>query len=270
MQRAYTFIDRERAGLRLRYWLHLPPGYWEEPARQWPLVLFLHGRGERGSDLHLLRKYGIPKVVEETQNTDYIAISPQCPLAYEWPDLTATLAHLLDQATTNLPVDGNRVYLTGLSMGARGGWLLAVDHPDRFAAIALICGRIPTPDFLSRVTVLKEKPIWIFHGAKDPVVPVENSEKIAAALQAAGGNPRLTIYRDANHDSWTLPLALLPQPERIIYGEEHGEIENLFLISPCFIKSSSFPARHHLAVHSRAVPWYTQYPTAYRCCWTYR
>ena len=88
-------------------------------------------------------------------------------------------------------------------MGARGGWLLAVDNPDRFAAIALICGRIPTPDFLDRVTILKDKPIWIFHGAKDPVVPVENSEKIATTLRAAGGNPRLTIYPEADHDAWT-------------------------------------------------------------------
>lgn len=203
MQRAYTFIDQARGGLRLRYLLHLPPGYWTEPGRQWPLLLFLHGRGERGKDLSLVRKYGIPKVVDENPAADYIAISPQCPLAYEWPDLTATLARLLDQATANLPVDGNRLYLTGLSMGARGGWLLAVDQPERFAAIALICGRIPAPDFLERVVVLKDKPIWVFHGAKDPVVPVENSEKIVATLQAAGGNPRLTIYPEANHDAWT-------------------------------------------------------------------
>lgn len=203
MQRAYTFIDRARAGLRLRYLLHLPPGYWEEPARQWPLVLFLHGRGERGNDINVVRKYGIAKVVDEQQDAAFIAISPQCPLAYEWPDLTDTLARLLDQATTHLPVDPKRVYLTGLSMGARGGWLLAVEQPDRFAASALICGRIPAPDFLERVAVLKGKPIWVFHGAKDPVVPVENSEKIVATLQAAGGTPRLTIYPEADHDSWT-------------------------------------------------------------------
>lgn len=203
MQKAYTFVDGERAGLRLRYWLHLPPGYWTEPGRRWPLVLFLHGRGERGTDLHRVRTYGIAKVVEETPTADYIAISPQCPLTHEWPDLIDTLGRLLDQATTHLPVDGDRVYLTGLSMGARGGWLLAVTQPARFAALALICGRIPTADFLERVVVLKDKPIWVFHGAKDPVVPVENSEKIVAALQAAGGQPRLTIYPDADHDAWT-------------------------------------------------------------------
>lgn len=203
MQKAYTFIDQERGGLRLRYLLHLPLGYWDEPERKWPLVLFLHGRGERGNDITAVRQYGIAKVVDEKQDSPFIAISPQCPLAYEWPDLTTTLARLLDQATTHLPVDPARVYLTGLSMGARGGWLLAVDNPDRFAAIALICGRIPTPDFLERVVVLKDQPIWVFHGAQDPVVPVENSEKIVATLRAAGGTPRLTIYPDADHDAWT-------------------------------------------------------------------
>jgi len=203
MQKAYTFVDGQRGGLRLRYWLHLPPGYWTEPGRRWPLVLFLHGRGERGADVKLVRKYGIARVVAEEPTADYIAISPQCPLTHEWPDLIDTLGRLLDQATTHLPVDAARVYLTGLSMGARGGWLLAVAQPERFAAFALICGRIPAPDFLERVTALKAKPIWIFHGAKDPVVPVENSEKIAAALQAAGGHPRLTIYPDADHDAWT-------------------------------------------------------------------
>ena len=203
MQKGYTFVDRAQAGLRLRYWLHLPPGYYTEPGRRWPLVLFLHGRGERGDDLALVRQYGIPKVVAERPDLDFIAISPQCPLASEWPDLIDTLARLLDEATTNLPVDPDRVYLTGLSMGARGGWLLAVDNPDRFAAIALICGRIPAPDFLERVAVLKDKPIWVFHGAQDPVVPVTNSEQIVATLQAAGGHPRLTIYPEADHDAWT-------------------------------------------------------------------
>jgi len=203
MQKAYTFVDTERDGLRLRYLLHLPPGYWTESGRRWPLVLFLHGRGERGADINLVRKYGLAKLMDTEPTADYIAISPQCPLTHEWPDLVDTLGRLLDQATTHLPVDAERVYLTGLSMGARGGWLLAVEQAKRFAALALICGRIPTPDFLQRVVVLKDKPIWVFHGAKDPVVPMENSERIVAALQAAGGHPRLTIYPDADHDAWT-------------------------------------------------------------------
>lgn len=202
-QTAYTYIDRNAGGLRLRYLLYLPDGYFEQPAKKWPLVLFLHGRGERGDDVNVLRTYGIPKHADAGDNFPFIAISPQCPLRYEWPDLVGTLGRLVDEAVVNLPVDPDRVYLTGLSMGARGGWLLAVDRPDRFAALALICGRIPAPDFLERVPVLKDKPIWLFHGAKDPVVPVENSEQIVATLNAVGGNPKLTIYPEADHDSWT-------------------------------------------------------------------
>ncbi len=202
-QTAYTYIDRAADGLRLRYLLYLPDGYYEQTNRRWPLVLFLHGKGERGDDVNVLRTYGVPKHADAGANFEFIAISPQCPLSHEWPDLIGTLGRLVDEAVANLPVDPDQVYLTGLSMGARGGWLLAVDKPDRFAALALICGRIPTPDFLERVLVLKEKPIWLFHGAKDPVVPVENSEKIVATLKAAGGDPKLTIYPEADHDSWT-------------------------------------------------------------------
>ena len=75
-QKAYTFIDRERAGLRLRYLLHLPPGFWDESVRQWPLVLFLHGRGQRGDNINAVRNYGIAKVVDEKPDADFIAISP--------------------------------------------------------------------------------------------------------------------------------------------------------------------------------------------------
>jgi len=202
-QTAYTYIARAADGLRLRYLLYLPNGDFEEAGRRWPLVLFLHGRGERGDDVNVLRTYGIPKHADAGDEFPFIAISPQCPLRHEWPDLIDTLGRLVDDAVANLPVDPTRVYLTGLSMGARGGWLLTVAKPERFAAAALICGRIPAPDFLERVPVLKEKPLWVFHGAKDPVVSVENSEKIVATLKAAGGDPKLTIYPDADHDSWT-------------------------------------------------------------------
>ncbi|HRW08138.1 MAG TPA: prolyl oligopeptidase family serine peptidase [Caldilineaceae bacterium] len=202
-QTAYTYVDRAAGNLRLRYLLYLPNGYYEETERRWPLVLFLHGRGERGDDVNLVRRYGLPVRLDADDNFPFIAMSPQCPLSHEWPNLVGTLGRLVDDAVANLPVDPTRVYLTGLSMGARGGWLLAVEKPERFAAAALICGRIPTSDFLERVLVLKDKPLWIFHGAKDPVVPVENSEQIVATLKAAGGDPKLTIYPDADHDSWT-------------------------------------------------------------------
>lgn len=220
-QTAYTYIDRAAGNLRLRYLLYLPNGYYEETDRRWPLVLSLHGRGMRGDDINMVRKEGLAVRLDADDNYPFIAISPQCPLSHEWPDLVGTLGRLVDDAVANLPVDPERVYLTGLSMGSRGGWLLAVDQPERFAALALICGRIPTPDFLERVGVLKAKPIWVFHGAKDPVVPVENSEKIVATLRAAGGEPKLTIYPEADHDSWTAAYKT-PELYEWLLAQKHG------------------------------------------------
>ena len=118
--------------------------------------------------------------------------------------LLETLSALLDAAIAEHAVDTRRVYLTGLSMGGRGSWQLAAQEPQRFAAVAPICGRIPdVPDFLANIAVLKETPIWVFHGAKDLTVPIENSEKLVAALKACGGDVRYTVYPDAGHNSWS-------------------------------------------------------------------
>jgi predicted peptidase len=191
-------------GIALPYLVALPSTYSQDPAQRWPLLLFLHGRGERGNDMAVLRKHGLPKVVDAWTDTPFIAVSPQCPETANWEELTETLAALLDDLIATYAVDTQRVYLTGLSMGGRGGWRLAVRYPDRFAALALICGRIPDlPDFFERLPLLKTTPIWVFHGAKDPVVPIENSDKIVAALEAMGGNVRYTLYPEALHDSWT-------------------------------------------------------------------
>jgi predicted peptidase len=202
-QTSHTFHPGP-ADITLPYLLALPSTYGQDPAQRWPLLLFLHGRGERGNDMALLRKHGIPKVVDAWTDTSFIIASPQCPETTNWEELTATLAALLDDLIATYAVDTQRVYLTGLSMGGRGGWRLAVLHPDHFAALALICGRIPDlPDFLERLPRLKTTPIWVFHGAKDPVVPIESSDKIVAALEAMGGNVRYTVYPEASHDSWT-------------------------------------------------------------------
>ena len=105
-------------------------------------------------------------------------------------------------------MDDHRLYLTGLSMGGRGAWRLAMLNPNRFAALAPICGRIPNlPGFLDNLSTLRRLPIWVFHGANDQVVPIENSQKIVAALQTLGGNVQFTIYPNADHDSWTATYA---------------------------------------------------------------
>jgi predicted peptidase len=124
-------------------------------------------------------------------------LSPQCPEDQWWavPDLDI----LLNDISENYNVDTNRIYVTGLSMGGFGTWNLAIKYPDRFAAIAPVCGG--SNPFLAKN--LKDTPAWVFHGAKDKVVPLHRSQEMVDALEKAGGNVKFTVYPDATHDSWT-------------------------------------------------------------------
>lgn len=183
--------------IQCQYLLYLPRGYTAAAAERWPLLLFLHGAGERGEDLELVKKHGPPKLIEQGRDLPFIVVSPQCPVGEWWsPDVLMTL---LDEVCEQHRVDETRLYLTGLSMGGYGTWKLALSHPDRFAAIVPICGG-GNPHLCVR---LRGVPVWVFHGAKDGVVPVRESEVMVTALERAGGTPKLTVYPDAQHDSWT-------------------------------------------------------------------
>jgi predicted peptidase len=179
----------------LNYLLALPEGY-EGSDKKFPLLLFLHGAGESGDDLSQVKKHGPPKLIEAGKSLPFIVVSPQSPGRGWRPE---ALAALLDEICAKHRVDKGRVYLTGLSMGGAGTWALAASQPDRFAAIAPICGFGNTRD----AEKLKGIPTWVFHGAKDAVVPASRSEEMVSAVKQAGGNPKLTIYPDADHDSWT-------------------------------------------------------------------
>ncbi len=181
----------------LKYLLQLPESYAADPARRWPLILFLHGSGERGDDLERVKKLGIPKIAESRKEFPFIAVSPQCPLDVRWSP--APLRAVLDEVCAAYRVDTDRMYLTGLSMGGYGTWEMAAEFPDLFAAIAPVCGG-GAPEAAER---LRHLPVWIFHGAKDPRVPVQRAEEMAEALRAVGNPVRLTIYPDAEHNSWT-------------------------------------------------------------------
>ncbi len=186
------------------YLLFLPRDYQQDITTPWPLMLFLHGRDESGDGLNILKRHGIPRVIEEAEDFPCITVSPQCPADTDWVALTEPLMALLHSITEQFQIDRQRVYLTGLSMGGRGTWALAVEHPEVFAALTPICGRVPDVDqFMEKVKLLKDVPTWVFHGAKDPRVPVENSDSIVAALRAAQGNVKYTVYPDSEHDSWT-------------------------------------------------------------------
>ena len=181
-----------------KYLLFLPQDYGKKK-EQWPLILFLHGAGERGSDLEKVKKHGPPRIVEERKDFPFIVVSPQCPDGRWWPEENEMLINLLDDVVAKCSVDKERIYLTGLSMGGYGAWALASAYPERFAAITPICGG--GRGFMA--DKLKDVPVWAFHGAKDNVVPLKESEEMVNAVKNRGGDAKLTVYPVAGHDSWT-------------------------------------------------------------------
>ncbi len=227
MQTRQKFQTQLQHKVELDYLLYLPPGYDAKADKKWPLILFLHGAGERGTNLASVAYHGPPKLVRKTPPVpkneteagrtnreaatkllaeNFIVVSPQCPSGQSWED-DAVLG-LLDSVLASHAVDTNRVYLTGLSMGGFGSWSLLGKAPDRFAAIAPICGGGNSIDILlprrGKGTALKSLGVWAFHGAKDPVVVLAESERMIAAIKKAGvKDVQLTVYPEAQHDSWT-------------------------------------------------------------------
>jgi predicted peptidase len=196
-QTSHNFQKEIKITLSANYLLYLPEDY-EESDKQFPLVLFLHGMGERGTDIEKVKTHGIPKLISEGKEFPFIVVSPQCPDEYFWND--DVLIALLDEIEGNYRVDKNRIYVTGLSMGGHGTWTLALAQPNRFAAIAPVCGWSHPVEFCK----LAHMPIWVFHGAKDFVVPLNLSEKIVEQLKACSASKiKFTIYPEATHDSWT-------------------------------------------------------------------
>lgn len=183
-----------------RYLLDLPHDY--TPTRRWPLLLFLHGAGERGSDLSLVARHGPPKLIRDgTVSLPFIVVSPQAPDDRAWSMLL--LDAVLEEVGRTYAVDDERIYVTGLSMGGFGTWQLAMEFPHRFAAIAPICGGGTMPC----ACMLRHLPIWAFHGALDEVVPPSHTDEFVTRLRGCGGHIRYTRYEDAHHDSWTRTYA---------------------------------------------------------------
>ena len=205
VQAAKSFKRQITTTVSANYLLYLPHDYDQKKSKRWPLILFLHGAGERGTNVWLAAAHGPPKIVKTKPDFQFIVVSPQCPNGQSWSD--DTVLALLDEISAKYRVDKSRVYLTGLSMGGFGSWSLATSHPERFAAVAPICGggdpiRILLAD-KKRLEVLKSLPIWAFHGAKDNVVKLERSEQMVNAFKKIGNDAKLTIYPEAGHDSWT-------------------------------------------------------------------
>jgi len=190
----------------MQYLCYLPKGYPGMKGQRWPLMLFLHGAGERGTDIQLAAVHGPLKQVKQGEEFPFIIVAPQCAAGELWHN--EPLLQLLNHVETKFAVDTNRIYLTGISMGGYGTWQLGLQHPERFAAMVPICGGANMIDVIlgtrDKGKTLKRLPVWAFHGGKDNVVPPEESERLVAQLKKMGVKEvKLTVYPEANHDSWT-------------------------------------------------------------------
>lgn len=185
--------------VEIKYLVFLPADFGKPEKKdvKWPLLLFLHGSGERGADLELVKKHGPPKIVEQKKEFPFVTISPQCPAEKRWN--ADELAKLVDHGANTYQADPKRLYVTGLSMGGAGTWDLLAGYPGKFAAAIPICG----PGDPAAAEKMKATPIWVFHGAKDQGVPIAKSEEMVEAIKKVGGNVKFTVYPEAGHDSWT-------------------------------------------------------------------
>lgn len=180
-----------------RYQLFLPKDYWISARPNWPLLVFLHGSGERSDDIAKVKVHGPPKVADRDPAFPFVTVSPLLPADEDW-DL-AKLNAILDHVAKTLRVDPARVYLTGLSRGGHATWRWAAAEPQRFTAIAPVSGRGEP----SQGCRLKSMPVWAFHGDRDDIVLPSGSFWMVEAIRGCGGKPRLTIYPDTGHDAWT-------------------------------------------------------------------
>lgn len=186
------------------YLFYEPDWTSQAQSRPLPLVLFLHGAMECGNDPEMLKRTALPSILETNHEFPFLVVSPQCPRNSQWQWQTANLSKLLEYICTEYPIDESRIYLTGLSLGGCGVWVMAVTYPKRFAALAPVCGYGPKSfGFPKRVCALCDTPIWVFHGTRDQIVPIKESIKLVSELKACGGNVRFTVYPEAGHDAWT-------------------------------------------------------------------
>ncbi len=192
-----TYARKVAIDVSGRYLLYLPPDYNQDRHKKFPLILFLHGSGERGTDLNKLKVHGPPKEIEKGRLFEFIILSPQCDDRGGWN--IPSLMGLLDEAEHKFRVDKDREYLTGLSMGGMGTYALAAAQPKRFAAIAPISGAANA----SIAPKIKDIPIWATHGDHDQSVNINSERPLIEALQKLGADVKYDVIPGGEHDVWT-------------------------------------------------------------------
>jgi predicted peptidase len=221
-ERDTGFLDRTiKVGTAsYRYQVYVPADWSKK--KKWPVILFLHGAGERGGDGLIQTEVGIGTAIRRhAERVPAIVVFPQCLKDRWWPEpeMQAQALKALDESIKEFNGDTERVYLTGISMGGYGTWAIAANNPSRFAALAPVCGGVRTPprvaipqgtpaasDTSDPYQAVAQKvggtPVWVFHGGADTVVPVSESQKMVDALKAAGGKVRYSEYEGVGHNSW--------------------------------------------------------------------
>jgi poly(3-hydroxybutyrate) depolymerase len=242
------FLNRQIVlhGQTHHFQVYLPEQYRRDDHKQWPIILFLHGRGERGSEGMWQTQVGLPQAIRDhPERWPFIVVMPQCPQGSFWTDSEnlAMAMEALDQETAEFHADADRTYLTGLSMGGYGAWELVRLHPRRWAAISIASGGVfwsYAPERWQHANTLPAEyahalghtAAWLFHGSDDPIVQPKQDELMYDAIKAEGGRVRLWIFQGLKHDCWTrafnepdLPRWLLshhlePMPAPVKHGHE--------------------------------------------------
>lgn len=181
--------------------LYLPQDYGRDAQRRWPLIVFLHGSGERGTDPQRLTSIGLPQILQSRSDLPFVVVSPQLPPGDAWNDKGEMLDALVEWVEEQYAIDPQRIYLTGFSLGGFGTWALGLSSPDRFAALVPVAGgwEKSSDAVPPNICDLAAKPIWVFHGAQDETVKPFQSEVLVNALRACGSDVRYTLLPKATH-----------------------------------------------------------------------
>lgn len=212
----------------LDYALYVPRDYFrnDESAnkKQWPLVVFLHGRGESGTDGAKMMVHGPPKsVLWDAARWPCLILMPQKPTQDSmWEDFAPAVMAAIARVQQDYRIDEDRISLTGLSQGGHGTWALGAMHPGFWSALAPVCGHLRPLSVNDIAPHVKDLPIWCFHGVQDDIVLPEDSDKIIAAIKAQGGNPKYTLFPDANHNAWD-PAYMTPALPNWLLGQKRGK-----------------------------------------------
>lgn len=193
-----SFKFEKNIKLTLNYMVYLPQSY--DTIKKFPLILSLHGSGERGNNIDSVKKWGIHKMLRENDDFPFVVVSPQCPNGEIWEMHFNVLKDLLDEIENNYNIDNERIYLTGYSLGGYGTWNFAILNPEIFSAIVPISGGAVSPQ---KSFNLRNLPIWVAHGDADTVVQFEESKRIVDYLKIYNSNIIFKVYKGAGHEVCT-------------------------------------------------------------------